>query len=128
MQSSNPADWVTYAERDHQAMLLLLSERERFAPQVLFFAQQSAEKYMKAVLVSHKCEPPFTHDLLKLIRELEPRHPEATTLAQCSSRLNNDYIYSRYPVGASSHPDVEQAVEDCKQVRAFCRNLLEPYL
>jgi HEPN domain-containing protein len=61
--SSNPLDWVSYAEED---LVMAKSALKRIKPLTTascFHSQQCAEKYLKALLIAQNIEFPKTHDL-----------------------------------------------------------------
>lgn len=63
---TNPLDWVEYAEEDWFAARKLLRGKKPSTTNSCFHAQQSAEKYLKAMLVSKEAYFPKTHDLTSL--------------------------------------------------------------
>ena len=62
--------WLEYAQSDMEAAQALLRDPDHYPRQVCFFAQQVAEKALKAVLVLQELEYPFTHDLDRLRESL----------------------------------------------------------
>ena len=60
-------EWIDKAEEDFGAAEFLLSSEQSFYNVVAFHCQQSAEKYLKALLVRHQVEFPKTHDLEELL-------------------------------------------------------------
>ncbi len=69
------AEWLRKADLDFNTVVRLGPE-EAFRDVVAFHAQQSAEKYLKALLTFHQIEFPKTHELrhlLGLLREAEPQ-------------------------------------------------------
>ncbi len=72
MNSGNQLDaWTQIAETDFLTARSHLRKTERYRYIVCFHAQQSVEKYLKAILVSKFVEFPKTHDLLALNHLLE---------------------------------------------------------
>jgi len=61
--------WMSYADEDldlaNYAMKMSGSRSYRL---IAFHAQQSAEKYLKAYLVYHDIDFPYTHDIRKLLK------------------------------------------------------------
>ncbi len=61
--------WISYAEEDmslaNYAMKMPGSRSYRL---IAFHAQQCAEKYLKAYLVYHDIDFPYTHDIRKLLK------------------------------------------------------------
>lgn len=65
-EADEALEWVEYAEED---LILAKSALRRSKPLTIgscFHSQQCAEKYFKAMLISHDVEFPKTHDLLIL--------------------------------------------------------------
>jgi HEPN domain-containing protein len=70
-EPGSPADWLRYARSD-----LILAETAPPSGVLLealcFHAQQAAEKAIKGVLIHFGTEPPYVHDIERLIRLLTP--------------------------------------------------------
>jgi HEPN domain-containing protein len=61
-------EWLAYADDDLRVARHTLSMEPNCPFRlVAYFAQQSAEKYLKAYLVSKKVEFPYTHDIGSLL-------------------------------------------------------------
>lgn len=60
------ARWLVYAHSDLAAAQALFATPDHYPRQVCYFAQQAAEKALKAIFVFHSVEFPFTHDLDRL--------------------------------------------------------------
>ena len=121
---NNPLAWVTRAEEDFALARAALRRKQPLASGACFHAQQCAEKYMKALLLSRGADFPKTHDLLLLnnlcsangiLLEIDPRHLHTLT----------DYaVRTRYPGNDPTPEDAKEAVELTKLVRAFARKFL----
>jgi HEPN domain-containing protein len=118
-------EWIEKAEGDFGT-----AEREfrvRKKPNldaVCFHAQQSAEKYLKAVLSVEGSEIPKTHDLeillglcLKAFPLWEAMRPEAQLLTQFS-------VGFRYPGEAASRESAKKARDALRKFRAEIRESL----
>lgn len=91
--------WLDKAEEDlENAQVLLDAERWGGAS---FYAQQTAEKALKALLIETEGKFPKTHDLVKLARACDA--PEEIEAA-CAD-LSPAYMSQRYP-------DVENPVDE----------------
>jgi HEPN domain-containing protein len=64
-------------------------------PLVCFHAQQAAEKYLKAFLVSHGIEAEKTHDLERLLETCLERDPGLTVLHSDCQQLTDYAMDSR---------------------------------
>ena len=76
----------------------------------VFFAEQAAEKAIKALHIEKKRKAEFTHDLVELAQVLDaPRD-----VLKAAAELSPDYIITRYPDAANGVPaalyDEESAV------------------
>lgn len=108
---ASPEEWLTHARSDLK--LANLGRNEDVLPeQICFHAQQAVEKAVKAVLLFHKVDFPFTHDLQDLLDILEtagiPVPPELSDIAV----LTPYAVETRYPGswGEISESDVSEAV------------------
>ena len=123
----NPAvdEWVSKAEGDFATAGREL--RARKAPNydaVCFHAQQCAEKYLKALLVSKKTGFPMTHDLLLLNNLCS----STGIFLEVAPRLLNDLsdfaVRTRYPGEEPTLSDAKEAIETTKLIRSFAKKLL----
>jgi HEPN domain-containing protein len=121
---NNPLAWVTRAEEDFALARAALRRKQPLASGACFHAQQCAEKYMKALLLSQGANFPKTHDLLLLnnlcsansiLLEIDPKHLNTLT----------DYaVRTRYPGNDSTPEDAKEAIALTKLVRTFARKFL----
>lgn len=64
---------------------------------VAFMCQQGIEKILKACYVKqHKSTPPYTHNLLRLVKELDFKDEITDETMDAIEELNSFYIESRY--------------------------------
>ncbi len=121
---NDPFAWVVHAEEDFALARTALRRKQPLASGACFHAQQCAEKYMKALLISKGADFPKTHDLLLLnnlcsmngvLLEIEPRHLNTLT----------DYaVRTRYPGNDPTAEDAKEAIALAKLVRKFARKFL----
>ncbi len=121
---NSPRAWVEKAEEDFALARSALRRKKPLAAGSCFHAQQCAEKYMKALLVSKKKGFPMTHDLLVLndlcsnsgiFLEIDPKLLNALT----------DYaVRTRYPGEGPTPSDAKEALEIAKLIRSFARSFL----
>ena len=120
-------DPLAQAERAEEDFILARTAVRRKQPLTYgacFHAQQCAEKYMKALLISKGADFPKTHDLLMLnglcssngiFLEIDSKHLNTLT----------DYaVRTRYPGEAPTVDDAKEAVELAKLIRNFARKFL----
>ena len=123
-EASDPLAWVTRAEEDFALARAALRRKQPLASGACFHAQQCAEKYMKALLLSRGADFPETHDLLLLnnlcsakgiLLEIEPRH---------LNTLTDFAVRTRYPGNDPTAEDAKEAIALAKLVRTFARKFL----
>jgi HEPN domain-containing protein len=117
----NWQEWVEFAEDNWQAALKI---REDNGLTTILLAHQVAEKYLKAVLVSNECLPERSHDLVLLLRSIEPV-PDADLL-KAARELNYYLPRARYPA-PQQRPNAESValvIDYASRLRAFARERL----
>lgn len=106
------SEWIDKAEADFQGAAALHRRRKDPLPDlVCFHAQQSVEKYLKALLIAHGVQPPRSHDLLELLDlcvsfapDLDPSRPRFQSL--------NDYaVPVRYPGFRATVDEAREAMK-----------------
>jgi len=102
MSGSEARRWMNFAETDLRAAHTLLDSEEFFLRQICFFAQQCAEKSLKAILVFEEVNFPKNHDLDRL-RDLIPDGWQVKETFPDLAELTIWAVESRYPGDA---PDV----------------------
>lgn len=60
-------EWLRLAKMDADCADILLKSGKDTKEAICFHCQQSAEKYLKALLALHNITPPKTHDLTFLV-------------------------------------------------------------
>jgi len=116
--------WVQYAEDDYTAARSLLRRRRPLTAIACFHAQQCAEKYLKAALVSQGCDFPKTHDLsaLNMLCEQAGILPGIgpTQLGVLSAYA----VQARYPGDSPTLEEAQVALQIAQAVRRFVRRFL----
>lgn len=87
--------WITQAEED--LLWAKASLKERILRGACFAAQQSAEKALKAFLLSKNMISPKIHDLVTLNQQCFNIEPRFKDLEEACNLLSPYYISSRYP-------------------------------
>ncbi len=123
-EANDPLAWVARAEEDFVLARTALKRKQPLTYGVCFHAQQCAEKYLKALLISKGADFPKTHDLLMLsnlcstngiLVEIDPKHLNTLT----------DYaVRTRYPGNDPTAEDAKEAIELVKMVRSLARRFL----
>jgi len=118
-------EWIDKAEGDWGT-----AEREfrvRKSPNldaVCFHAQQSAEKYLKAVLALQGAEIPKTHDLETLLGLCLKKFPLWAGLRPEAQLLTQFAVGFRYPGEAADRASAKKARDALRRFRAQIRESL----
>ena len=87
---------------------------------VCFHCQQSVEKYLKAFLVSKEQEPPYIHDLVKLVALCEVENPDFGQIKQKCVILTQYGVQPRYPSGMQIiEEDMTRALRFATDIKTF---------
>ncbi len=116
-------DWLRYAEDDFQGALEMLVSHPRIATRLF---HESAEKYLKAVLVYRKTEPPRTHNLRLLLSEVDSSLSGTSLEVSAAALLTVASPVGRYP-GETAEPSKEEAEAlalAARTLRNFVRKIL----
>ncbi|MBW2306010.1 MAG: HEPN domain-containing protein [Deltaproteobacteria bacterium] len=111
--------WLAKAEQDMKAGEVLLAAEPPFLYPACFHAQQSAEKYLKALLTWHQIEFPKTHAIEQLLDLVKQADAKTATSLSDAVVLTPYGVDIRYP-GDQPEPDLEEtreAVELARRVR-----------
>ena len=118
-------EWIKKAEADFLSMTREMNAAKDFNYDlVCFLAQQSVEKYLKALLCETSVPFPKIHDLNKLVALL-PKHldyPES--FREPISRLDRYAVEFRYPGASATQELAAEAVEEARTFRDWCRKAL----
>ncbi|HZY64890.1 MAG TPA: HEPN domain-containing protein [Rubrobacteraceae bacterium] len=132
--ADDPGTWRRFADMDLEAARVLVRDErlEALAAVICFHAHQSAEKYLKGLLVASDQEPPRIHALPDLLRRTITcvSDLDSSELRDAANNLNVYYIPSRYPaeVGGPAGPitaeEVAEALTWAEEIAAAVRPLL----
>ena len=117
-------DWVRKAEADFRGALRLASANEPFHDLVAFHCQQSAEKFLKAMLEELGQHIPKTHALDDLLNRLLPWHGTLGSVRRGLLFLTDFAVDPRYPGTGTSKREAASALRWASRVRDACRTLL----
>ena len=90
-------EWVRKAEADYVAAVALAREGVGVRDAVGFHCQQSAEKYLKALLHHQNVMFPRTHDLDALLQMVTPHFQSLRSLRRGLLFLTQFAVEVRYP-------------------------------
>jgi HEPN domain-containing protein len=117
-------EWAEYAEED---LIMAKSALRRSRPLTIgscFHSQQCAEKYFKAILVSHNIEFPKTHDLL-ILNTLCMNAGLLTGFTKDDlGRLSGYAVRTRYPGNQPTPEEARDALDIAMNIRRFARTYL----
>jgi len=117
-------EWVRKAEADYQLAVQLAGGSRPFHDQLCFHCQQSAEKYLKALLQELGLTIPRTHILRDLVNLLLSHHAELRPLQRGAKFLTRFAVETRYPGDRASKREAVAALRWAGKVRAAARALL----
>jgi HEPN domain-containing protein/predicted nucleotidyltransferase len=109
-------DWIRRAGEDLQAAKLLATNGGLW-DQVAFHAQQSGEKYLKALLVSRFVRPMRTHELSDLRKALQAIGIPLETIEEDCLILTPFGVESRYGPARASEPTARAALRAAERIR-----------
>ena len=90
-----------------------------------FLAQQSVEKYLKALLCENSVPFPKTHDLNELSALLPKRFEFPESFGATISRLDRYAVEFRYPGASATQELATEAIEGARALQDWCRKMLE---
>jgi HEPN domain-containing protein len=119
-------EWVGKAEADFVSMTREMNTPKDFNYDlVCFLAQQSVEKYFKALLCENSVPFPKTHDLNELSALLPERLDCPESFGATISRLDRYAVEFRYRGASATQKLAAEAVEGARAFRDWCRNALK---
>jgi len=115
------AEWVKKAEQDYKVSTSLDKVLPDCRDIICFHCQQSAERYLKALLQSIGASISKTHDLDKLLDLLLSRYPELRSIRRGLVRLTNCAVDYRYPGPRATRRQTDSALRVATRVRKVMR-------
>jgi len=120
----DPSVWVARAEEDYAIMNLSMKRKTPLAYGATFHAQQCAEKYLKALLVSQGGAFSRVHDLVILSDECARAGIPVPISQDHLSSLSFYAVRVRYPGETPTADEAREAVKIAQEVRRFARRAL----
>lgn len=117
-------EWVSKAEDDLLAAAELQASRGRLHDQVCFHCQQSAEKFLKALIEELRQPVLKTHDLELLLNQLLPSYPSLRSLKRGLLFLTDFSVDARYPGNRATKRQATAALRWAFRARDKCSVLL----
>ena len=114
---ADTAHWLCYAEEDLTTAEIFLGHPHVPPRQCCWFAQQAAEKALKAALIFLQIDFPRTHDL-DTLRDLVPESWQLKTVHPDLSNLTRWAVEARYPedMQGATKAEATQAVEQARAI------------
>jgi HEPN domain-containing protein len=117
-------EWVRKAEEDHRTALRAAEAVPPTHNTVCFHCQQTAEKYLKALLEELGLGVPKTHNLNYLTDLLLPQYPDLKSARRGMPVLTRFAVAVRYPGDNATKRQATSAVRWAARVRDACRAIL----
>jgi HEPN domain-containing protein len=121
---TDPLRWVQVAEKDYSLALSAVRRKRPLTYGACFHAQQCAEKYLKAALVSRGQIFPKVHDLVALHGLCQQAGLLLGLDEDDLDVLTSYAVQVRYPGEPPTHEEAKQALRTCKKVRMLVREFL----
>ena len=120
--------WMRYAEEDLITAEMLLSQQQIPPRQACWFAQQSAEKALKAALIFLQIDFHRTHNLNDL-RDMVPESWQLKTAYPNLSNLTRWAVEARYPetMQEATNTEASEAVKQARSIWNSVSNALEEH-
>ncbi len=118
-------EWINKAEADYHSALR--EYRARTFPNydsACFHAQQSIEKYLKAILQWYDIRFHKVHDLLALLKLIAPQAPHLEFHKESFAFLNPFAVTFRYPGETATREQAKQAIDTLISLRSLLRDVL----
>lgn len=121
LSPENPEEWLNRA-RSNLAIAKNRNDKTIYLEDLCFNAQQSAEKSLKAVCISHRIEYPYIHDLAALVTPLMKTGIVVPESVKYAAKLTRFAIATRYPhfAGPVREDEYQRVVAIADNVLAWC--------
>jgi HEPN domain-containing protein len=118
-------EWIQKAEGDyHSALREYRARKYPNYDSAGFHAQQSIEKYLKAILQENNIRFHKVHDLLALMQLCLSVDNELESHKDLLSELNPFAVVFRYPGESATKEEAKDAIKALKTLRIYLRTLL----
>ena len=118
------AKWVRKAEDDVIGARTLAAQKPPLRNAVVFHCQQSAEKYLKAMLQELRIAIPKIHYLESLLNMLLPHDATLKSIRRILRSLTQFAVDYRYPDENATTRQMRSALKHAERVRAEVRTRL----
>jgi HEPN domain-containing protein len=113
--------WINRAKSSYELSKAKISNMIYFED-LCYQAQQAVEKSLKGFLIYFGIEPEFTHNISKLLSELE-KYTEIPDNIKETIKLTNYAVQTRYP--AEYEEITKEEYENCLKIAKNCLDWVE---
>jgi HEPN domain-containing protein len=119
--NNNLAKWFRIADMDLREAHRMMSHWPLPIELICYYCQQSAEKYMKAYLISGGLEePPHIRSLMTLKELCEMKDKDFAEIKTACKKLNKYSVATRYPDEWDiTERDAEEALKYAEEIKLF---------
>ncbi len=117
-------EWAAKAEEDYWAAEYLYKKSKKLSTIICFHAQQSAEKYLKALLIQCNIDPPRIHSLETLLDMVVSKIPELEEYRESLANLTPYSVEYRYPGIVADAKDAKDCIKMIQELRKGFREIL----
>jgi len=115
--------WVEFAEKDYEAVQLLVHNAKPLLEIICFHCQQCAEKYIKAFIIKTNNEIQKTHNLEELLKTCIKIDCDFISIKNQCIDLSDYAVETRYPYPYEIDlEDMKKAIQDLDTIRDFIVN------
>ena len=118
-----PKEWMRFATENLQVAKHEMEHETPAYHTICFLCRESAEKFLKAYLISKGWELKKTHDIIELLEYCSTYEVEFDLLVEDGSILNNFIANSRYPGDIAFEVigprQANEAIEKAERIKAF---------
>jgi len=120
-QINTPRDWRLLAERDLGVAEHLAANMRPIPTEIIaYHCQQAIEKYLKGILVIFGEDPPYIHDLNKLVIIVEKHQPNFVSIRTPCGVITHFAFQPRYDLGLSlSEEDMRMVLAHTHSIKEF---------
>ena len=114
-------EWFIKAEHDLTAAKLLSKAEELLNDVIAFHCQQAVEKYLKGYMVYLDIHFTKTHEIGRLVENIEEKDPGISYLKEHADLLTDYAVEMRYPetFGMPSFEEINEAIEVAEKVKNY---------
>ena len=115
-------EWIRYAKSDLNTAQHMFNDVHPKETEIsCYHTQQCAEKSLKAYLIARETTPPYTHDLIELIKLCIAHETSFSTIQPYCVSLNPYGVQVRYPNELAVDDNITgQAINYAGKVLEFC--------